>query len=151
VDKSKKILSILFSLYFLFAGTGFNIIDFCCECCKKHAGIELLANQHCNPLSETKDHCCEPEHKHNSETDSNEHHCAKQCQVTRLQVEIPEFSTENVSTYSSLILKQIFITDNSLIFGKLSSEFNPQNIDFSPPKIHFTGRDVLICKAVLLI
>ena len=156
----KTILSISFSLYFLFAGTGINIIDFCCECCES-AGIELFVHQHCSPVSEqnghlcksAKDNSCESEKDHDCEKNcnGNEHHCTEQCKVTRLQVETPDFSKGHTCNCNSCDLKYLLFANDLFLSNQLSSDFNSQKIVFSPPKIHFTGRDVLICKAVLLI
>ncbi|MDR0811122.1 MAG: hypothetical protein LBN23_02430 [Paludibacter sp.] len=146
---SKIILSVLFAAYFALAGTGFNIINFCCERCEDE-GVAMLMSHEC---SEQKDEqpmsCCKSEKAHSDETTCSEH-SEKHCKIMRLQVETPSFENENVSVVLPNFT-QIFFIDNSLFFDELSAETSSQNLNSLHPKLCFTGRDVLIRKAVLLI
>lgn len=57
----KYSLSILLAVYFLLAGTGFNIIDYCCPTCA-NKGIEQVAQVSCNGIHH--DHHCSDKCKH---------------------------------------------------------------------------------------
>jgi len=83
----KHIFSLCFGLYFLLAGTGFNIIQYCCERCED-TGIENVAANSCEKVHHSGNYsCC-----HNESEDyscSNINHYSGGCHILRLKVETP--------------------------------------------------------------
>ena len=149
---SHIITSILLSCIFIFAGTGFNVISYCCNTCAE-AGIEKVAEMSCDCI-----------HHHHHHTNKTEHHLhpasenicmqdfQKGCDLNRLTVDVP-----------SLQLNQDHLVDYSLLYIDLSSlltDFvtnietveNETNIEHNSHHfIPLTGRRILSENSILLI
>ena len=144
----KYIFSLFFGLYFLFAGTGFNIINYCCHHCEV-VGIENIALMSCH----------EKEHSHSNDDSPNGsddyscsdiNHHPNGCHVLRLKVETPSVVATNIS-FDSISEIQLFYYTNDL-FSAFEQPEAFSAFRHSPPNyIPHSGRDILNLHAVLLI
>lgn len=152
----KIILSIVFAVYFLFAGTGFNIISYCCNTCAQH-GVEAIVVQKLSAIKHADEqNCCqteEPEHKACSDKHPDFTQTDNCCGIKRLSVDTPSHEIK------------IFQTDNRQLdlFGYCCVESNLFDyralllcrklaiVDPPPCELLLTGRDILAFHSVLLI
>ena len=144
----KYIFSLFFGLYFLFAGTGFNIINYCCHHCEV-VGIENIALMSCHEKEHSHSNDCSHESSDDFSCSDINHH-PNGCHVLRLKVEIPSVVATNIS-FDSVSEIQLFYFTNDLF-----SAFEQPEAFFafrhSPPNyIPNSGRDILNLNAVLLI
>jgi len=115
----KYIFSLFFGLYFLFAGTGFNIINYCCHDCEV-VGIENIALMSCHDNAHSHSSDC----SHDSSDDftcSDINHHPNGCHVLRLKVEIPSVVTTHVSFESASEIQLFYFT---MICSLLSSSLS---------------------------
>lgn len=100
--------SLFFATIFMFAGTGYNIIQYCCDDCR-NLGIEMASEMSCESI-----------HHHHYEADMHAnngasctmtcvHELTKGCDIDRLTVDIP-----------SVQAPQNELTDYSLMFVQLA-------------------------------
>jgi len=151
---SRNIVALFLAVFFLFAGSGMNIIQYCCDICSDH-GIEEVAEKSCNEFHHHKSSCCDSEANHSDSHDdmacSNAEHHPKGCHVLRLHVETPttvafNYSEQTIQQLSLLIFCDLFTTQPSVEF--LSSKFRQQ----PPPDLSLpSGRNILSEKSVLII
>ena len=149
----RNTFSLLLGIYFLLAGTGFNIVNYCCDSCETK-GIEFIAKHSCDEVHHHKSDCCE---SHSSASaDSHQdiacadvQHLPDGCHILRVKVEtptvvsIPELLSVTIFTHTLFACESIFM------------DFQPENsFQYStpPPDIPLpSGRDILTAKSVLLI
>lgn len=145
------VFSLLLSAMFLFAGTGYNLIHYCCNDCET-VGIEMAAEMSCESIHH---HHYEKEQHHTLNADvcaTCVNNLAKGCDIDRLTVDVPSVQLTNQT-----------LTDYSLIFVELndfqtlllsSSGFTEETEpSHTPPDIPapLKGRQILSRKSVLII
>lgn len=149
---TKYMFILLSATYFLFAGSGYNIVKYCSEGCKR-VEIESTKRSSCAmkavPL---KGSCCEKEESEPDKKMSNNHmsHHSDDCCFKRVGVDIPLVETQKV--VSKCVIKSIDLWN--VIFSKPCSNKNIALRTVYPPPSNFfpmTGREILALKAVLLI
>lgn len=163
--KSKVILvflSGLFSILFLMAGTGYNIIHYCCGACESK-GIEYIAHHSCGDVHHDMDvDCCDSDHKHLNHThqlgdfvilmDADAETCdGSHCGVERLQLD--DFSPSQDQSIAALDFSY-----HTLEFLETCLFFVSENVydipSFANPPPDFSladGREILCKKTVLII
>jgi len=149
----QHITSFLLAIYFLIAGLGFNIINYCCNGCRD-AGIEYVAEHSCFAVHRHEgDVCCSTNHHSNDDkekTYSITHSHADHCSVNRYNVETP-----TVSASTQILSGQIFTFVATLIdvnkFVSIASETENHYLNFPPPLLTSSGRNLLSLKSVLII
>ncbi|HRZ95942.1 MAG TPA: hypothetical protein P5084_00180 [Paludibacter sp.] len=146
----RNIISIIAAIYFLIAGTGFNLINYCCDSCE-NKGIEYVTENSC---SDVHDHnhdasCCSENHYDNTISDFEQHN--KECNLIRLKVETPTINSDSKNIEIVYFNIQLY-TAIDLINANVDSDFLTF-LEYSPPETHLlsTGRDILCHKSVLLI
>lgn len=144
-----NILSIVFGLYFLVAGTGFNVVNYCCNICENE-GVEsvILESMHKTPHSKMS--CCEMEKTQEMLCHSLEH--PNSCNLTRLSVE-PTTISSVLELKKDFSFQVVLFTD---IQGRFLESFTVNSgskYHLPPPEkaLILKGRDILTAKAVLLI
>ncbi|MDR2840327.1 MAG: hypothetical protein LBV75_03535 [Paludibacter sp.] len=143
------IFSVTFALYFLLAGTGYNISQFCCPNCKSQ-GIEAIINKNCKKTLDIQANCC----SHSGKSQMRNDECAKSeqhCSFVRLQVETPshESSSEIAKTPVSQII--LFCSFGSNQHDCLVTNSAEQCRFTDKPPLIITGRQLLAFKSLLLI
>lgn len=157
-----NVLALVLAIFFLTAGTGYNLAYFCCSDCE-NAGIASITTS-----------CCEEIHHHHSDEDEtplciqdvdhlhshtlNTHFCDsfeynnKSCEFKRLTTEIPTFEESDFNFDS--VQFPVLTTFYNLCFSQFEmqeenhSSFFPQNIDTS---LLISGREILSNISTLLI
>lgn len=156
-----SLLSAVFSFLFVVAGTGFNIINYCCGTCESK-GIEYIAHHSCYEAHHDQDDaCCHADNQQamglyhiNLMTDTDAETCStdsNHCDVQRLQVD--EFSVSK-----NLALSSIDIDYHSFNFFLAYFSYKPsventiEYLSSPPPDASLPdGREILCKKAVLII
>ena len=151
------LLSGLFAAIFVFAATGYNIVNYCCSHCEEK-GIDFIANQSCMSVHQEDVSSCADSHSHHdnrfgmladiSTGDLCGHD--NSCEVNRIHVDDFSVAERLVQTVFNFELTNIGVVErqtyNSLdkFFVKYTANPPP---DFSLPD----GREILANKAVLII
>ena len=145
------IISILLSCIFLFAGSGFNLISYCCNTCAE-AGIEKVAEMSCECIHHHHDADGSEHHQHTTVENICGHDFEKGCDLTSLTVDVP-----------SMQLNEDFLMDYSLLYADLSSLWTDFITGFETADIKtavehnsqlfipLTGRRILSENSILLI
>jgi hypothetical protein len=150
----RHIAAFVLACFFLFAGTGMNIIKYCCETCSEH-GIEEVAANSCSSFHHQKSSCCDSNEHHETTHDdmacSDISHQTNDCHVLRLNVDIPTIVSENHFDFNySKLSTYVFL---ELFFDNQGYELTSSKlITHSPPNFALpTGREILSAKSVLII
>lgn len=146
----------LLSILFLFMGTGYNLVHYCCNSCKS-ANTHAIVAEACTCSGYTNTQkilcktcladksCCGTDDAHVDIT----HH--KPCSIERLTVDIPVFSKQELSfekiTLPVITLFYPHLTDVLLIRDK-SLPDSPFPLEHT---LLFSGREILSQHSVLLI
>lgn len=153
----KYIFTALSVFYFLFAGTGYNIVQYCCGDCAD-AGVEMFSGTTCSTVHHAEeDACCDTEHTEaivlmdvfpNDDSDTF-CHADKSCELVRVETDV--FSVNSRVEASQIDLAPLFFA----YFESLHLSI-PENISaplvLPPPDILMqSGRSILSHKAVLII
>lgn len=149
----RHIFTVVLALFFLVAGTGFNIVKYCCHICYEH-GIEEVAKKSCGSFHHEDHSCCdsEKEHETNSHDDiacSNINHHPDGCHILRLNVETPTIVDDFVK---KITVPVVDLFSSAIPTAEL---FNLADNSFStdylyPPNISPSGgREILSLKRVL--
>lgn len=154
INKTLKYLfSILSAFYFVFAGTGYNIVDYCCDDCASE-GIDFVAHHSCATVHHEKSHdCCDfynekyaNDHKAHFQTSSH----ANSCQIVRVQLD--DYSVSEKIANTNNTSEDLFvgyaedITIGHDIYNHVYQAF------YSPPDLPASsGREILANKSVLII
>lgn len=147
----KHSVSLLLAIFFVFAGSGMNIIQYCCNICSEH-GIEEVAEKSCSSFHHHADDCCgtSEDHKHADDIACSDitHH-TQGCHILRLNVETPVL----VDGATEIIFPTQFLAVFHFIHADLvlsaENEILPTH---SPPNYIFpSGREILSQKSVLII
>lgn len=149
----QHITSFLLAIYFLIAGLGFNIINYCCNGCRE-AGIEYVAAHSCFDVHRHDgDVCCSTNHNSTDDkenTYSITHSHADHCSVNRFNVETPTVSA-NTQILSRQIFTYVAIVFEVNKFLNIASETENYYLKFPPPLLTLSGRNLLSLKSVLII
>lgn len=144
----KYVFVILSAAYFLLAGAGYNIVNYCCDSCA-HAGIEEVAHTSCDALHK-HEHESACQHEQEDLACSNINHQTDGCHLLRVKVDTPA-----IQTTAQLLNNTIQSIDLFYVSELFLIEFNPDffRTTVPPPNlfIHSTGREILALHAVLLI
>jgi len=144
----KYLISYLSAAYFIIGGTGFNLVNYCCQSCEKE-GIEMVATDSCFAIH----------HNLHQKSFNNQHpdlfcaditHHLDNCHFIRLNTDTPSFQSIH-----KLHLEQI---STVFLFNSFPL-FSPDKLDlsnrkfFPPSDNHFSlsGRSILTFHATLLI
>jgi len=142
------IVTILFATYFLLAGLGFNVVNYCCNSCAD-AGITALANGSCEVV-----HHHSPTLKNNHQSNdiacSNIEHQPNGCHLLRLFIDTPSTVARTIIVDNTINSIDLFCAiENNLA---LRSLFSTLNVSSPPNYCLFTsGREIITLYAVLLI
>lgn len=150
----KYLFSVLSACYFIFAGTGYNIVDYCCDDCARE-GIEFVAHHSCATVHHENHHdCCDinketpVEDPHQAHIQTHSH--GKGCQIVRVQLD--DFSVIDKIALVNLLPDNLFINYSSDIFAVHNTTASATHSFYSPPDIPLlSGRDILVNKSVLII
>ena len=147
---------LILSCYFLIAGLGFNVINYCCNTCEAHGIVEVASNS-CGELHHAETDCCESsEHHHESDstndlTCTNLTHHPNSCHLLRVNVETPTIVVAIVEKIQlkgvNLLLPVLFeiLTISDSTESKFFTAYSPPD---TPLK---AGRSILTAKSVLII
>jgi len=146
------------AFYFLVAGTGFNVVKYCCDSCSVH-GIVEVARQSCGTFhhyqqQKHSDDCCETgkESAHDEDLScSNENHHPQGCHLLRLTTETPTLVAHKTGVFHQLLLNLQFIQPAGYRVAILLPALHVP--EFSPPDRlpARNGRQILAAKSVLII
>ena len=153
----KQILAIACAVYFLIAGSGYNLVRYCCEDCASE-GIEAVANNSCETIHHKNEHeggaCCNhthsTSHEHEDMACSDVNHQTDGCHVWRLQTDIPTITSVTFNHFDFGTTIEIPYTILSFLHESI---FSAEQTAFLPPDDVplFSGRDILTYHAILLI
>ena len=142
--------SIFFGIYFLIAGLGFNVINYCCQNCAAN-GIEAMKTHSCDlsHKQEEKSCCDDSFNEFSNFIELNQpEEC---CHLERLHVDISTLVVRFEFAGQLLVFSNLFIVEDVFKLQKTDS-FKLQADIFSPPNLPYpSGREILTLKAVLLI
>lgn len=147
---STYVFVVLSAAYFLIAGAGYNIIQYCCDSCA-HSGIEEVAHVSCDALHKHL-HATSTQHEHDDDMAcSNVSHHANGCHLLRVKVDTPSIQTSTQNPGNSVQDMDLphIVTDfitASLQSAQLREIIPPPNL-----LLHAAGRRILALHAVLLI
>jgi len=143
--------SLLAAIYFVLAGTGHNVVDYCCNSCES-VGIEFLTHNSCGDVHHADEHpagatgCCST-----NKPPSGSMGCPVEgkCEVKRLQLDNYSLSPVVQLQESENIIERALFTDNSLLFSCFDLK---APLYYPPPEqISQTGRFILSLKSILVI
>lgn len=142
------IVTILFATYFLLAGTGFNVIKYCCNSCAD-VGIEALAHGSCEDVHDHSSNL-KNNHQGNDIACSNIEHQPESCHLLRLYIDTPSVVTKSSTVDNTINSVDLFYTfQNNLT---LRSLFPTLGVSPPPDYCFFSsGREIITLHAVLLI
>ncbi len=157
------ISTLFFAGYFVLAGTGYNVINYCCNYCEK-AGIEYVVHHSCQEVHYDDASCCDHGDAHAEDQREAKNGFQfpnlpvtgegcfddKHCEIQRVNLsEFVTFSGSLTTSVPEVALIKVFFVSSYLkdIPNKhLVRQF------FPPPEIlASTGRDILTTKQVLII
>jgi hypothetical protein len=157
----KYISTLFFAAYFMLAGTGYNIIHYCCNHCEE-AGIEYLVQHSCEDVHQEEAICCNHGNSHPEKEEAglfvfqqlptSGKTCAddRHCEIKRIYLgDYASFSgTLITSIPEAEVIDVLFVPT-----GLLALQNNLQKKHYSPPpeNLTLTGRDILTTKQVLII
>ncbi|MFZ4581470.1 MAG: hypothetical protein ACOYM7_02360 [Paludibacter sp.] len=152
-NRANHIIALLLALFFLVAGSGINVVKFCCDICSEH-GIEEVALKSCSSFHHHERDCCKTSNSHDCDTDSDMacsdiSHQTNGCHILRLKVETPVlvdgaaefvFPTDFLAVFHFIHADLVLCAENEIL---------PTH---SPPNYIFpSGREILSQKSVLII
>jgi hypothetical protein len=145
----KYLFIIMSATYFLFAGTGYNVVKYCCKGCQTEK-----INSFCNEklILKSKPECCakKVENTINKEIIGLFNHNSKTCQFFRVMLDVPVINTINLLTTHYVrrinlyyLSTQISINQHQSIYSEIYPPPNNKSV--------ISGREILALKAVLII
>lgn len=163
----KKYLHIIFSislsLFFVIAGSGFNIVNYCCNVCEDE-GIEHVAGKSCHAVHTQNDTCCEHGRHDTAQAETTEscdlqtddyacsdmHHKTDKCHLLRIAVDLPVL---NATLYNDIDTAFEIVGCIDFSINAIFSDVSFIHNDLAPPEILLvsSGRTLLLQKAVLII
>jgi len=144
----KYFFVLLSAAYFLFAGTGYNVVNYCCQTCANE-GIETVATSSCTTVH-NHTHSNDHNLQNGDMSCSDVNHQPATCHLLRLSIDIPAFQTTQELSAATINSCNLFYT--SVLFLIVNPEIETQNI-VHPPEGYFlsSGREIITYHAVLLI
>lgn len=150
-EKLSSILLILLACLYCYGGSGFYVINFCCDSCKGK-GVETILAEGCHHEEETDDSCCQNNHKAEDEisqpTDYH-NHCnhLNHCSIKSYKFDL------NDTVYK--LRCPVPVVDLSFLPLKILPDFTlclfKENYDIEIPPLLISSRDILAKDSVLLI
>lgn len=153
----RHITALFCALYFLLAGTGFNIVNYCCTGCSE-MGIEAVASQSCHAIhhEDSNEHegCCSHDaQKHAGDMAcSDTSHQTDDCHLLRIQTDTPsvDVATNYQPADEGITLELPFAILSLLHQNEATAQhYFSSYLNTNLPL--YSGRDVLTLHAVLLI
>jgi len=115
----KYLFTILSAAYFLLVGTGYNVVNYCCQTCANE-GIEAVATSSCNAVHHHS-HSSHRQQQNSDITCSDVNHNPAGCHLLRLIIDTPFIHTTQklpVNTHRQFVLYlRKFIEWNPQIYG----------------------------------
>ena len=154
----KQILTILCVCYFLIAGSGYNLVRYCCNGCANE-GIEAVANKSCETIHHEHEHesnsCCNNQRTSTYQREdvscSDVSHQTAGCHIWRLQTDVPAIVPVMVVTSFGFDVAINFPqTILSILYKQALLSAQPAFSPFDNVLPH-SGRDILTYHAVLII
>jgi len=150
----KYLFSALSAIYFIFAGTGYNIVQYCCDDCASE-GIEFVAHHTCAMVHHEKSHdCCDMhdemqiEDNHQDQYQSCSH--ADDCQIIRVQLN--DFPVIEKMAIANILPENLFLYNSFKTYADYAISSRLLQSIYSPPDIPTpSGREILTNKSVLVI
>ena len=148
--KLSSILLILLACLYCYGGSGFSMINFCCDSCKVK-GAENILTEGCHH-EEVDDSCCQGDHENEDGTQETviyHEHCnhLNHCSVVSYKFDL------NDAVYK--LRCPISVVDLSFlplkIVPDLTSCFFKERCKSEIPPLLYSSRDILTKKSVLLI
>lgn len=144
----KYIFSYFFAAYFILAGVGYNVINYCCQNCSDE-GIETIANVSCEAVHH-HEHTKIPENNNGDLSCNDVNHHPDTCHLLRLSIDTLSVQTaHNFSTYQIHVI-DLFNNLNFNYTNNSSPELNHSNQLLSN-QFFASGRDIITFHAVLII
>ncbi|MDD3322450.1 MAG: hypothetical protein PHS59_13505 [Paludibacter sp.] len=143
-------ISLIFGLYFLIAGTGFNVVNYCCNLCEKE-GVEAVIIESKHIQRDHEMSCCNDDLSSEKTCDNLQHH-SNSCHLTRYSVEISPISSilelKTATDFQLILFLNVQNRISEVLNNNIDSEF-----ELPPPdkKLLKKGRDILTTNAILLI
>lgn len=144
----KYIFVYLFASYFLMAGAGYNVVNYCCQLCAAE-GIEAVATDSCSDVHKHKHNKAHSQQKEDLTCSDINHH-SENCHLLRVNTDVPSFHALSLLKFFQTHAIDLDIPDFGLITEK--TEFLVRN-NIPPPEVPVSksGRAILAFHAVLLI
>ena len=151
----KYIFTALSAIYFILAGTGYNIIQYCCDDCE-HEGIEFVTQNSCETVHHEKHYDC-GDLPNETPLENNSLQLLQACvhdnSCEVLRVQLDDFSVVDESINTNTSSNDLFVAPNTvnvfsghLMYSHVLHEYSP------PPNLFtLTGREILSNKSVLII
>lgn len=150
----KILFSALLATFFVVAGSGYNVVHYCCEECAKHGIVEVAT------------HSCEEFHHPNKNGCSGHHHINDNdhrdmastdvirmndgCHLLRLHTDTPSIQYHAIS-FGVDVYKLLLSNLHTALLFQLSEQ-NEAEIAYPPPlQQNDSGREILKKISVLLI
>lgn len=146
----QNIVVTYFGLYFLIAGMGFNVVNYCCEQCEDE-GIESVALNTCEAVHHHQSDCCNHESTEDVACSDLNHH-PNSCHMMRLRVEVPPIASAIQLKFNTNFVVILFaVAQNLLIESQNVSKFLVSALPPPDNVLCHDGREILTSKAVLII
>lgn len=150
-DYRHIVFCVFLAAMFLFAGTGYNIVQFCCDDCK-NAGTEHIAEVACASVHEHHHVCKDTAFHPDTQSKTCMHALEKGCNIDRLTVDVPSIGKNHFSFHvAHPICIELF--SSMLDVARLNETTSKSGINHSPPEsfVLQKGRKILCQKSVLII
>lgn len=151
------VVSLLFAGIFLFAGTGYNIIQYCCQDCEAE-NVEMAVRMPCKHAHEQhhSDHVNQTCHQCDNQSYEDADHCVcdldLSCNVERLTVDVPsiEIPYKGVVDYQLIYSELDVLYTSESLFAE--AELKKEQL-YEPSKIPICreGRQILSQISILII
>lgn len=147
----KYTLTALSAMFFMLAGTGYNVAKYCCHHCEIQ-GIEHIMEESCShEMTENMSDCCTDNHSPEITINHHASNHTDSCELVRFTLD--QFSVEDADTQIEAPSMDLFGMLNPITDPALSELYFPNNILESPPLFHpfCDGKNINIFKSVYLI
>lgn len=144
----KNSVTFLFIAYFLLAGGGYNVVNYCCRTCANE-GIEAVATTSCSDIH-NHTHSKSNLHQNSDITCTDFNHNHKGCHLIRLSIDTPSIITTQYLLVNSLIIIELFVNPLNLHNNRLLTH---SQLTIHPPDGYLctSGREIITNHAVLII
>jgi len=144
----KYLFTILSAAYFLLVGTGYNVVNYCCQTCANE-GIEAVATSSCNAVHHHS-HSSHRQQQNSDITCSDVNHNPAGCHLLRLIIDTPFIHTTQKLPVNTILTGNLFYTCVNLL--NETPKFTGLNV-IHPPNVYFfsSGREIITLHSVFLI